>query len=153
MKTIVKSLAILTAGCLGVSAQTTEKKTEVTKHADGSVTKTETTVFNSDARTKVVQYFDPYKADPYGMPPQWVSKAKLQHVPPSWRGMKISSGTVVAEKERTYLIDAPPELISALPAPREGVHYYVAGSNVIAVDPSYRVVDSVHIPSIKFEKD
>ncbi|MES2920593.1 MAG: hypothetical protein V4819_03555 [Verrucomicrobiota bacterium] len=36
-----------------------------------------------------------------------------------------------------------------LPAPSTGVRYYVAGSNVVAVDSEYRVVDSVQIPSIK----
>ncbi|MES2657956.1 MAG: hypothetical protein V4689_05030 [Verrucomicrobiota bacterium] len=37
-----------------------------------------------------------------------------------------------------------------LPAPQTGVRYYVAGSNVVAVDTSYKVIDSVQIPTIKY---
>ncbi len=33
------------------------------------------------------------------------------------------------------------------------VRYFVAGSNVVAVDKQFKVVDSIHIPSIKIEVD
>jgi hypothetical protein len=46
-------------------------------------------------------------------------------------------------------MEAPPELVKVLPAPASGVRYYLAGSNVVAVDTNYRVVDAISIPSIK----
>lgn len=129
---------------------TTEKTTEVTKNADGSVTKTETTTttFNPDARTKVVKYFDAYKSEKYGLPPAWVGQVKIKEIPIAWR-MTISPGMVFKEKERAHLVAAPADLISVLPPAASGVRYYVAGSNVVAVDSEYRVMDAVQIPSIK----
>lgn len=153
MKRITITLSALAIGSiLPLLAQTTtEKTTDVTKNADGSVTKTETktTTFNPEVRTKVVKYFDTYKTEQYGLPPAWVTKVKVQEVPTTWR-TTISPGVVISEKERSYLVDAPSDLVSVLPPPATGVRYYVAGSNVVAVDSSYRVVDAVQIPSIKF---
>ena len=37
-----------------------------------------------------------------------------------------------------------------MPAPAGAVRYYVAGSNVVAVNPAYQVVDSIQIPTVKF---
>lgn len=157
MKTFKITLGLALAGFLPLAAQVekTEKTTEVNRNSDGSVTKTETkttTTFNPEARTKVVKYFETYKSDPYGLPPAWVAKIRVKEVPTAWR-TTIAPGVVVAEKERTYLVDAPPDLINVLPAPAAGVRYYVAGSNVVAVDSSYRVVDSVQIPSVKISVD
>ena len=156
MKAIVKAIAVVALGyILPVSAQTTEteKKTEVTKNSDGSVTQTETTTttFNPEARTKVVKYFDTYKTNPHGLPPQWVTKMKMKGIPAGWRTTRIAPGIVVTEKERPYLVEAPPELVGVLPSASGGVRYYVAGSNVVAVDKSYKVVDSIQIPSVTFE--
>ena len=156
MKSMIQAMSIVALGCaLPVSAQTTqtEKSTEVTKNADGSTSTTETTTttFNPEARTKVVKYFETYKTNPHGLPPQWVTKVKVKEIPTTWRTTRIAPGIVVTEKERPYLIDAPPELVQVLPAPSAGVRYYVAGSNVVAVDKTYKVVDSVQIPSIKLE--
>ena len=155
MKSIAHAISLVTLGCtLSLSAQTTqtEKTTDVTKNADGSVSKTETTTttFNPEARTKVVTYFDAYKTNPHGLPPGWVSKVKVKEIPSSWRTTRIAPGLVVTEKERPYLMEAPPELIKVLPAPAGGVRYYVAGSNVVAVDSTYKVVDSIQIPSVKY---
>lgn len=155
MKTIVKAFSIVTAGCLlPLSAQTTETRTDVTTNADGSVTKTETTTtFNPEARTKVVKYFETYKTNPHGLPPAWVTKMKLKEIPATWRTTRIAPGLVIQEKERPYLVEAPPELVQVLPAATGDVRYYVAGSNVVAVDKTYKVVDSIQIPSVKIVAD
>jgi len=157
MKSIIKAVSIVTLGCsLSVLAETTtEKTTDVTKNADGSVSTTETTTttFNPEARTKVVKYFDTYKTNPHGLPPQWVSKVEWKSVPKTWRSSRIAPGLVITEKERPYLVEAPADLVQVLPPSSEGVRYYVAGSNVVAVDKTYKVVDSVQIPSVKIEID
>jgi hypothetical protein len=159
MKSIITAFSVVTLGCvlpLSAQDQQTETTTDVTQNADGSVTKTETqttTTFDPAARTKVVQYFDTYKANPHGLPPAWVSKVKIKDVPAGWRTTRIEPGAIIEEKERTFLIDAPADLVQVLPAPATGVHYYMAGSNVVAVDAKYKVVDSIQIPSIKLEMD
>ncbi len=156
MKRITITLGALAIGSiLPLLAQTTtEKTTDITKNPDGSVTKTETktTTFNPEVRTKVVKYFDTYKTEKYGLPPAWVTKVKVKEVPTTWR-TTLAPGVVITEKERPYLVEAPSDLISVLPTPASGVRYYVAGSNVVAVDSSYRVVDAVQIPSIKLTVD
>ncbi|MES2658008.1 MAG: hypothetical protein V4689_05290 [Verrucomicrobiota bacterium] len=156
MKNLTITLAALAMGTiLSLQAQTTtEKTTEVSKNPDGSVTKTETktTTFNPEARTKVVKYFDPYKTQQYGLPPAWSAKVKVKEVPTTWR-TTIAPGVVIAEKERSYLVEAPADLVKVLPPATTGVRYYVAGSNVVAVDSEYHVVDSVQIPSIKLTVD
>lgn len=136
-----------------VAETTTEKTTDVTKNSDGSITKTETkttTTFDPKVQTKVVKYFDTYKTERYGLPPAWVTKFKVKEVPAAWRTTRIAPGVVVSQKERAYLVDAPADLVSVLPTATSGVRYYVAGSNVVAVDSSYKVVDSIQIPSVKF---
>jgi hypothetical protein len=159
MKSILKTCSLVTLGCiLPISAQVTRttEKTEIAKNPDGSITKTETTTthtFNPEARTKVVTYFNSYKGNPNGLPPGWAARVRVEETPVEWRTTRIAPGVVVAEKQRTYLVDAPPELIKVLPAPSEGIRYYVAGSNVVAVDPTYKVVDSVQIPTIKYTDD
>ena len=134
---------------------TTEQTTEVQQNADGSTTRTETTTttFNPEARTKVVTYFDAYKTSPHGLPPAWASQVQVKEVPTAWRTTRIAPGVVIQEKERAYLVDAPAELVKVLPSAASGVHYYVAGSNVVAVDSSYRIVDSIHIPTVKLTVD
>ena len=157
----MKSIILLTLGAiLPLAAQvseTTETTTETTRTGNGgTVTETTTTttqVFNPEARTKVVTYFDQYKTSPHGLPPGFVQKVKVKEIPVTWRTTRIAPGIVVTEKERPYLVTAPPELVSVLPAPAEGVRYYVAGSNVVSVDKTYKVVDSVQIPSIKYTED
>ena len=97
MKSISHVLSIVTLGCtLSLSAETTqtEKTTDVTKNADGSVSKTETTTttFNPDSRTKVVKYFETYKTNPNGLPPSWVAKVKVKEIPAAWRTTRIAPG-------------------------------------------------------------
>lgn len=152
MKPIFRACSIVTLGCvLPLAAQQTKttETSEVQKHADGSVTKTDTTTtrtFNPEARSKVVTYFETYKGKP-----EW--RAKFKGVPAEWRTSRIEPGVVVTETQRSHLVEAPADLVSVLPQPTAGVRYYVAGSNVVAVDESYRVVDSIQVPSIKIEAD
>ena len=134
--------------------KTTEKTTETTQNADGSVTKTETTTtFTPEARGRLERFFDSFKSHRHGLPPGWEGKIRVKEMPMTWRTERIKPGLVFPENEREYLVAAPPELIKVLPESTTGVRYYVAGSNVVAVDTKYRVVDSVQIPSIQFKDD
>ncbi|MEO7099374.1 MAG: hypothetical protein ABI162_08425 [Luteolibacter sp.] len=159
MKSIFNACGAVTLGCLlPLAAQNSQTTTqsEVTRNADGSVTHTESTktvTFNPEVRTKVVHYFDAYKSDPLGLPPGFATRIKVKEIPAAWRTTTIAPGVVVSENERSYLVDAPPELVKVLPASSADVHYYIAGSNVVAVDKSYRIVDSIQIPSIRFTTD
>ncbi len=159
MKTITKAFGIAGLGSFLVFpafSQVTEttETTDTTEHADGTVTETTTTTtrtFDPAVRTKVVSYFDPYKTEKYGLPPGVYSEVKVEEIPSAWRTTTIAPGVIVREKERPYLVAAPPQLVKLLPPAEERhVKYYVAGGNVVAVDKEYRVVDSVHIPSVKF---
>ena len=157
MKPIRIAFGVVALGCLTAAAEVTEtrKTTDVTENPDGSVTKTTTktkTTFDPEVRTKVVTYFDAYKTSPYGLPPAWVSTVRVKEIPATWRA-RIAPGVVITEAERPYLVAAPPDLVKVLPAAPSGVRYYVAGSNVVAVDTDYRVVDAVDVPSIKIKVD
>lgn len=161
MKSIAKLVSVAVLGSLlPLAAQVTETRedTETRRNADGTTTQTDTTTttttFDPDSRTKVVKYFDTYKGERYGMPPAWVTNVRAKDLPAEWRTTRIAPGMVITEKNRTYLMKAPPELIKVLPTPRsEDVTYYMAGGNVVAVDKGYKVVDSIHIPSIKITVD
>jgi hypothetical protein len=158
MKTIVSAIGIAALGySLPLAAQTTETETstDVTRNADGSVTRTETTTttFTPESRKKVVTYFEEHKSKPYGLPPGWTTKLKIKKIPAAWRTTRITPGVVITEQEREYLMAAPEELVTVLPPPTADVRYYVAGSNVVAVDKEYKIVDSLHIPSIKITVD
>ena len=154
MKLFLKSCLILTLGIPALNAaEVVETKETVTETAAGTtVESTTTTTFNPQARTKVVSYFDGYKTSPHGLPPAWASKVKVEAVPTAWRTTRIAPGMVVTEDQRSYLVEAPADLVSVLPAATGGVRYYIAGSNVVAVDSKFKIVDSVQIPSIKFER-
>lgn len=155
MRTIAKAFGAIALGTLlPLAAQVTETEetTEVQKNPDGSITETKvvTTTFNPEARTKVVKYFETYKGERYGLPPAWVTRFKVKEIPAAWRTTRVAPGVVISEKQRPYLVEAPPELVKVLPAPAsQEVRYYVAGGNVVAVDKGYRVVDSIQIPSVK----
>lgn len=157
MKTIAKVFGVIALGTLlptFAQVTTTEETNEVQQNPDGSVTETNvvtTTTFNPESRTKVVKYFDTYKGERYGLPPGWVTRFKVKEIPTAWRTSRIAPGVIVTEKQRPYLVEAPPELVKVLPAQAsKEVRYYVAGGNVVAVDEKYRVVDSIQIPSVKF---
>lgn len=157
MKSTFQVFCLITVGCvLPLAAQqTTTETTETTSRAPGvtETTTTTTTTFNPEVRSGVVTYFETYKGNPHGLPPGWVTKVKVKDVPVAWRTSRIAPGAVVTETQRSYLVDAPPELIKVLPASTAGVRYYVAGSNVVAVDSSYKIVDSIQVPTIKYQED
>ena len=140
---------------LSATAQVKETTTEqtTTRNSDGSVneTTTTTTTFNPAAQTKVVEYFDTYKTNPNGLPPEWATQMKIKQLPPAWRTTRIAPGTVVTQEQRAFLMEAPPALVKVLPAAQPEVRYYVAGGNVVAVDKTYKIVDSLRIPSVKFD--
>jgi hypothetical protein len=158
MKTLTQAIVVASLGILlPATAQVTQtrEKTETTENPDGSVTEKHTTTtktFDAGVQKKVVRYFDPYKDERYGLPPALVTSVKVKEIPAAWRTSRLGTGVVITEKERPYLVAAPPELVKILPE-REEVRYYVAGGNVVAVDKEYRVVDSIHIPSIKITVD
>lgn len=139
------TISIVVSAILPLAAQTkTTEKTETTEHPDGSVTEKTTT------KTRTVRARG---REARGLPPTIVMRVKVKEVPAAWRTTRIGTGAVIQEKERVHLIDAPPELEKVLPPPTPNIRYYVAGSNVVAVDRDFRVVDSVHIPSIKIVAD
>jgi hypothetical protein len=159
MRTTVAAFGAAALGTiLPLAAQVTEtrEKTKVEEHADGTTTEkktTTTTTFTPDVKTKVVKYFEPHKTARFGLPPAWVTKVKVKEMPATWRTSTIAPGVVITEKERDFLVDAPPDLVAVLPPPAADVRYYVAGGNVVAVDKSYRVVDSINVPSVKITVD
>lgn len=159
MKSLLRTYGLVTLGSiLPLAAQVTKttETTESSRSVGGAVTDTTTTTtttFNPEARTKVVTYFDSYKGNPHGLPPEYATKIQVKQIPSAWRTSRIAPGVVVTEAQRSYLVDVPPDLVKVLPAPTSGVRYYVAGSNVVAVDSSYKIVDSVQIPTIKYTED
>ncbi len=155
MKPLINLLAAA-ALCCTVSAQNSEttETTETRRNPDGTVTRdttTTTTTFNPEARQKVVTYFSNYKGEQYGLPPAWAAKIKVEGMPAGWR-TTVANGTVITETQRSYLVEPTPDLIEVLPSRTEGVRYYMAGSNIVAVDPSYRVVDSIQIPTVRYQE-
>ncbi|MEY3895706.1 MAG: hypothetical protein RLZZ214_1225 [Verrucomicrobiota bacterium] len=158
MKSIIKTCCLATLGTILPLAAQVSKTTETTESrrgADGSVTDTTTTTttFNPEARTKVVTYFNEYKGNPHGLPPGYATRIQVKEIPSNWRTSRIEPGVVITEAQRSYLVAATPDLVKVLPAPGSGIRYYIAGSNVVAVDDAYKIVDSVQIPSIKYTED
>ncbi len=157
MRTIAAAVGAIALGTVvPLAAQVTEtrEKTEVQERADGTTkTTTTTTTFTPAVKTKVVKYFEPHKTARFGLPPAWVTKVKVKEMPAAWRTSTIAPGVVITEKERPYLMEAPPDLISVLPPPTPDVRYYVAGGNIVAVDKTYKVVDSIQIPTVKITVD
>lgn len=106
-------------------------------------------VFNAHDRSKVVQYFDTYQGDPFGLPPACAAGMKVGEIPASWDSTGIASGRIVPESERSLLVDAPVELARVLPRSQVEVCYYLAGGYLVAVDPGYKILDSVRIPTVR----
>ena len=116
---------------------------EVARSITGSV------VFDSYARTKIVQYFDTYRTDPMGLPPGWTVGLQVNEIPAAWWRSRIAAGLVVGASERTYLMAAPTELVRMMPTHSQSLRYYLAGCHLVALDHNYKVVDSVNIPTIR----
>lgn len=107
--------------------------------------------FESHAGSKVVQYFDTYRADPLGLPAGCAREVQTRAIPVSWTNHEIDRGSMLAEGERSALVEAPAELVRVLPTRHTPIRYYLAGSNLVAVDNSFKVVDSIRIPTVRFE--
>jgi len=105
-------------------------------------------VFNSHARAKAVQYFDTYRAEPYGLPPACAAMMNPIENPASMADVEVAVGKVVKESERPLLLEAPSELVRIFPDQPEGFRYCIAGSHLVVVDENCRVMDSVRIPTI-----
>ncbi len=145
-KLIIAAIAAGVALPLSASAQAVVEET--------TTTTTETTTFTPEVQTKVVQYFDGYKAQPYGLPPTIVEQVPVQKLPTKWKTTPVTRGYVIPAAERTYLAPAPTELVQILPAAPASAKYFIMGGNVVAVDTStMKVIDSVSVPTIKYEDD
>lgn len=106
-------------------------------------------IFNPHARAKAVQYFDTYRAEPYGLPPGCVAMMNPIEDPASAANIGVSVGQIVKESERAGLLDAPSDLVRVFPPQPEGVRYCLAGNQLIVVDGNCRVLDSIRIPTIR----
>lgn len=105
--------------------------------------------FNPEVRTKVLSYFDTHKSHPHGLPPGLAKKFVAEEIPSAWR-IGMQPGIEIKEELRTHLVEVPSDLQKFLPETQDNIRYYIAGSNVIAVDSDYSVVDSIQIPSVKY---
>jgi hypothetical protein len=175
MKTIITAFSAVTLGCLIPSAAQTsgagtgagrsgtggaavERDEGSSSQAQGRQTQAGTqiqtgTTFNADARSKAARFFEAHKGRQHGLPPAVAAKLKAKEIPQQWKSSRIEPGSMVQERERTYLVEAPADLVEQLPTPPSGVRYFIAGSNVIAVDQNYRVVDSIQIPTIQITEE
>lgn len=104
--------------------------------------------FGSHVRTKVVQYFDTYQTDPLGLPEGCAARIG-KAVPAGWTAAGIRRGSVIGAEERQALVDIPAELVRMLPADGSTVRYYLAGSQLVAVDANYKVLDTIPIPTVR----
>lgn len=147
---IVATCALLPATVLAQTTTTTE--TTIEANPDGTVTETTRTItIEPEVRTRVVEYFEPYKTERFGLPPEVATKIEVKKIPEEWRTVGINRGTVIAAENRPFLVAAPPKLVEILPAdPDKQYRHYIAGGNVIVVDAEYQVVDSIRIPTITF---
>jgi len=153
----VACLMTITASDLGITAPVAV----VGKSDGGVVRKTEgrpapkasfaaPVVFNAHARSKVVQYFDTYRSEPLGLPPGCAATGSGAGLPAGWNGPGISSGGVIPESERAFLVEVPVEMVKVLAAQSEvEVRYFLAGGSLVAVDPGWKVLDSVRIPTVR----
>ena len=144
------SIAFALTATAQVKETTTEKS--VTRNPDGSVRETTTTTahFNPEAQANVVEYFNTYKANPHGLPPEWSKQMNIKQIPRAWSTTRLAPGTVLTEEHRGDLMAAPPAWVQVLPPAPAEVGYYVAGANIVAVDKSSKVVDSIRVPSLRF---
>ncbi|MEO5715196.1 MAG: hypothetical protein ABIT37_17085 [Luteolibacter sp.] len=109
-------------------------------------------VFNEHARSKVVQYFDTYRSEPYGLPPACAAKVRTGRIPGGWAEQGMAAGTVVPQGEREFLTEVPVELVRVLAAQSEvKVRFYLAGASLVALDAGGKVLDVVRIPTVRLD--
>ena len=101
----------------------------------------------------VKRYFDTYKTYRHGLPPACASRIDAKDIPVTWRTTTLEPGVFITERARPYLVEIPSDLVRALPMPPHDIRYYMAGWNVVAVDATYKIVDSIQVPSIKIYVD
>ena len=158
MNTKTIAVSAIALGMLPLAAEQpeavkTKTETKIEKTPNGEIKQTTTTrTFTPEVETRVVKWFEQYKTHPHGLPPGIAKKVEVNTIPTTWR-TEIEPGFVIEEEQRTYLMPAPQPLISALPERDDSHTYYIAGSNVVAVDSDYAVVESVSIPTLKFESE
>jgi hypothetical protein len=142
----VVCLLSLVAGTVSDSdAPVTDVKSEKTTNRRPSA---KPVVFNSHARAKAVQYFDTYRAEPYGLPPACVALMNPIENPAEMAEVEVAVGKVVKDSERARLLEIPSDLARIFPNQPEGFRYCIAGSHLIVVDEGCRVMDLVRIPTI-----
>ncbi len=137
---------------LGTRNSETSTSPEVSEKTAASVTRPASApavVFNSHARSKVVQYFDTFRSDTQGLPPALAGKIGMNEIPTSWQTSRISPGVVIRETERSLLVDVPQELVRVFSTHPQDFRYCMAGSNLVAVDKRYKIMDSIRIPTIR----
>lgn len=105
------------------------------------------------ARSKVLQYFDTYRADPLGLPAECAARMRSGEIPGTWVNSAISSGTVIGGNQRTALVVVSEELVRMMPARKQAVRYFLAGSNLVALDSGYKVVESIRIPTVRLPEE
>lgn len=106
--------------------------------------------FTAGARSTIIDYFESHRNAERGLPPEIASKMRVRDLPESWK-TSIEPGSTIKEDQRAYLLEAPADLTRKLPAAPSGVRYYIAGSNVVAVNKDYKVIDTVQIPTVKLK--
>ncbi len=104
--------------------------------------------FTPHARAKVVQYFDTYRTEPTWLPSTSVAD---DETPSAWTHSALNRGAIIAGSERAHLVNVPAELLRVFPGHLREIDYYLAGSNLVAVDKSYRIVDAIYIPSTQYQ--
>ena len=139
------------SGRIGTGASGQAQSRDTSAQASG--TQTSSTTFTADAKTKALRYFETHKGSQHGLPANVAAKIKANQIPQQWKSSRIDPGTMLQEKERSYLVEAPADLVEQLPQAPSGVRYYIAGSNVVAVDQNFRVVDAIQIPTIQFNEE
>ncbi|CAN5229842.1 hypothetical protein BH23VER1_BH23VER1_06930 [soil metagenome] len=150
----MKTKAIIAAIAAGATLPTLPLTALAQEAVTEETVTTTTTTFTPEARTKVVEYFDTYRTQPYGLPPTVVERVQIREVPTTWKTTTVAPGYVIAEPERRYLVPAPRELNAVLPAVPPTIKYYLMGRNIVAVDTTtMRIVDSLAVSSIKYDDD
>lgn len=149
LATVVVAYSQTTEKTVEQHADGTVTETTVTDHGDGTVTET-TRTFTPEVRQSVVTYFEPYAEESYGLPVEVVQQIEVDRIPAIWRNQVIEPGTVITEEYRPMLVKAPRQLVSVFPE-HEGYRYYIAGGNVVVVDEEYQVIDSLRIPTVRFD--
>ncbi|RYG93771.1 MAG: hypothetical protein EON58_17660, partial [Alphaproteobacteria bacterium] len=144
----IASLACMASLALGHIDLTTTSNGRARPEVKPTV-RTEAVPQGTHARSKVVQYFSTYQMDPLGLPPDCLSGMGENQFLQQWETVGFGPGVVIPEADRDALIGIPAELLNVLPISDEGIRYYLAGNQVVAVDSGFKVVDAIPIPTVR----